>query len=130
MVIQYFTILFFGISPGEFFIILLVVLILFGPRKIPEIVKTLGRGYNELKKAQHDLNTEIQSYTDDIEKETQKFQNEVKSVLDEPDYEKKPSKQYRKDKDDDKPDKADEKTNTDIDDDLPYPYKKNRNLKA
>ncbi len=129
MIIQYFTILFFGISPGELFIILLVVLVLFGPRKIPEIAKTLGKGYNELKKAQRDLNTEIQNYSDDIEKETDKFQNEVKSVVDD-DHEKKSSQNTADDKYDDEPDKPGDENSDDSDDDLPYPYNRNRNLKA
>ena len=126
-----FVILFFGISPGELFIILLVVLVLFGPRKIPEIAKTLGRGYSELKKAQRDLNMEIENYTGDIEKEADKFQKEVKSVVD--DADKKSCSNFANDNEKRPLEKEREKdpSQTEIDDDdLPYPYNKNKNLKA
>jgi len=132
MAIPNFVILFFGISPGELFIILLIVLLLFGPRKIPEIAKTLGRGYNELKKAQRDLNSEIENYTGDIEKEADKFQKEVKSVVDNT---AKKSSSNTKGPDDEKHTYEKERDNDPSqpevdDDDLPYPYNKNKNLKA
>ncbi len=132
MITSYFTILFFGISPGELFIILLVVLVLFGPRKIPEIARTLGKGYSELKKAQQELNSEVKSYTDDIEKEADDFQKEVKSVVD-GDSQKDTSKQDDEKTDDknkgeyESHDKQDDHNDAD---DLPYPYNRNKNLKA
>lgn len=72
--------LFFGISPGEILIILLIVLLLFGPKKIPEIARTLGRGFNELKKAQQDINSEIKDYTEDVTEETKEFEKNIKSA--------------------------------------------------
>ena len=50
-------ILLFGISGGEILIILLAVLVLFGPKKIPEIARMLGRGINDFKKVQREINT-------------------------------------------------------------------------
>ena len=47
------TILF--ISGSEIFIILLVVLLLFGANKLPEIARGLGKGMNEFKKATEDI---------------------------------------------------------------------------
>lgn len=44
-----------GVSFSELLIILVIVLILFGPGKLPEIGKALGRGIREFKKAQREI---------------------------------------------------------------------------
>ena len=41
----------FALGPGQIFIILLVVLLLFGGKKIPELMKGLGTGIKEFKNA-------------------------------------------------------------------------------
>lgn len=43
--------MFFAISPVQILVIALVVLLLFGGRKIPELMKGLGTGIKEFKKA-------------------------------------------------------------------------------
>jgi len=46
------------IGKGEVLIILLVVLLLFGAKKIPELAKGLGKGIREFKKAVKDSGIE------------------------------------------------------------------------
>ncbi|MGC9374690.1 MAG: twin-arginine translocase TatA/TatE family subunit [Bacteroidales bacterium] len=41
-------------GPWEFILIILVVLLIFGGRKIPELMKGLGQGMKEFKKATKD----------------------------------------------------------------------------
>jgi len=41
----------FALGPGQIFLILLVVLLLFGGRKIPELMKRLGTGIKKNKNA-------------------------------------------------------------------------------
>lgn len=41
----------FGLGPTELVIILVIVVIIFGPRRLPELGKTFGRGLSELRKA-------------------------------------------------------------------------------
>ena len=41
----------FALGPGQIVLILLVVLLLFGGRKIPELMKGLGTGIKEVKNA-------------------------------------------------------------------------------
>ena len=41
----------FALGPGQIVLILLVVLLLFGGRKIPELMKGLGKGIQEFKNA-------------------------------------------------------------------------------
>lgn len=50
----------FGIGGGELFLILIVILMLFGSDKIPEIARTLGKGMAQLKNATNDIKHEIQ----------------------------------------------------------------------
>lgn len=50
-----------GIGFTELIAILVIILILFGPGKLPEIGKALGRGIREFKKAQKDLGKEDES---------------------------------------------------------------------
>ena len=50
---------FFGIGTGEILLVLLVALIVFGPGRIVEIGRTLGRMMNTLKKASFDLTSQV-----------------------------------------------------------------------
>jgi TatA/E family protein of Tat protein translocase len=74
----------FGISGGEILVLLLIVLLLFGPKKIPEIARMIGRGMNEVKKVQREINTEIHRYSSEIEKETKEMQSEINKMTKEP----------------------------------------------
>ena len=42
----------FGIGAGEFIVILVVGLIVFGPSKLPEVGRAIGKGLREFRKAQ------------------------------------------------------------------------------
>ncbi len=42
---------FMGLGPGELLIILVLAILVFGPGKLPEIGKSLGKGMKEFKKA-------------------------------------------------------------------------------
>jgi TatA/E family protein of Tat protein translocase len=70
-------ILLFGISGGEIIVIFLLVLLLFGPKKIPEIAKALGKGMNEIKKVQRDINAEIHRYSQELEKPARQITEDI-----------------------------------------------------
>ena len=58
--------LFAGFFGGwEIVLILAVVLILFGAKKLPELAKGLGQGIKEFKKATNEVSNEINSAMDD-----------------------------------------------------------------
>ena len=60
------NIMFAGFFGGwEIVLILAVVLILFGAKKLPELAKGLGQGIKEFKKATRDVTEEIHSAMDD-----------------------------------------------------------------
>jgi sec-independent protein translocase protein TatA len=59
----------FGLGTGEIILILLVVVLLFGSKKIPELMRGLGSGMKEFKKA---------STVDEEEKQTHEKNNDNK----------------------------------------------------
>jgi sec-independent protein translocase protein TatA len=57
-----------GIGGWEVFLILVVFLILFGAKKIPELAKGLGRGIREFKDATKDIKSELEEGVRDDKK--------------------------------------------------------------
>ncbi len=72
--------IFLFISGQEIFIILLVVLLLFGANKIPEIAKGLGKGMREFKKAADDIKREMNDHTGDLKKDFKEINDEIKNT--------------------------------------------------
>jgi TatA/E family protein of Tat protein translocase len=63
--------MFGSIGMPELIIILVIALIIFGPRKLPELGKSLGRSLNEFKRASQDLQNTLEQ---EIKLEEQKDQ--------------------------------------------------------
>ncbi len=57
---------FFGIGPMELLLILILSLIVFGPGKLPELARQLGRGIREFRKASSEL---THDFKEEFEKE-------------------------------------------------------------
>ncbi|HSH53136.1 MAG TPA: twin-arginine translocase TatA/TatE family subunit [Bacteroidales bacterium] len=72
--------MFLFISGQEIFIILLVVLLLFGANKIPEIARGLGKGIREFRKAADDIKREMNNHTDDIKKDIKDLDDNIKET--------------------------------------------------
>lgn len=60
----------FGVGFGEIVFILLIVLMLFGSDKVPEIARTLGKFMAQLKNATNEIKAEIQKGVDNISDDT------------------------------------------------------------
>lgn len=55
----------FNFGGGEIILILALVLILFGAKKLPELAKGLGQGIREFKKATKEVTDEVQNAVED-----------------------------------------------------------------
>ena len=64
------------ISGSEIFIILLVVLLLFGSKKLPEVAKGLGKGLREFRRATDEIKKEISD--NEIAKDVKEIKDNIK----------------------------------------------------
>lgn len=62
------SILLFALGTPEIILIALVVLLIFGGKKIPELMRGIGKGVNQFKKGMKDLDDEIKDGVDDTKK--------------------------------------------------------------
>jgi sec-independent protein translocase protein TatA len=76
--------MFGSIGMPELIIIFVIALIIFGPRKLPELGKSLGRSLNEFKKASNDLQNTLEQ---EIKLEEQKEQREKETAAPKPEPE-------------------------------------------
>lgn len=58
-----------GLGAGEIVIIALVILLLFGGKKIPELMRGIGKGVRSFKDGMNEAKEEAQRVKDEIEKE-------------------------------------------------------------
>ncbi len=60
---------FFGIGFGEILLIIVIALIIFGPGRLPEIARTIGRMTRSLRKATSDFTTSLTKEINTVEKD-------------------------------------------------------------
>ncbi|HUI30690.1 MAG TPA: twin-arginine translocase TatA/TatE family subunit [Candidatus Acidoferrales bacterium] len=58
------------LSIGKILLIVVVILIFFGPKKIPDLAQSLGKGIREFKKAMRDVSDEMQKPVNEEPKAT------------------------------------------------------------
>jgi len=64
----------FNLGGPDFLIILLIVLIIFGPKKLPELARGLGQAMNEFTKAKDEMHRQIVSADAPVVKPPQNVQ--------------------------------------------------------
>ncbi len=67
------------ISGQEIVIVFIVVLLLFGSKRIPEVAKGLGKGMREFKKATDDIKRELTNSTSDIVEDFKEVKKDIES---------------------------------------------------
>jgi TatA/E family protein of Tat protein translocase len=68
------------IGMQEMVVIFLVALVLFGPKKLPELGKTLAKAVTEFRRAQSDLKATFEREMHSIEKETEALKEETRQA--------------------------------------------------
>jgi sec-independent protein translocase protein TatA len=66
-----FVLNFLNLGGPEVFIIVLVILLLFGAKRIPDLAKGVGKGVREFKDAMSGVQNEIKDSINDVKKDTQ-----------------------------------------------------------
>ena len=74
------------LSFGEIFVIFIAVVVLFGPKKIPQIARELGQGIRKMRGAVEDIKQEIMKETEDnpvseIQKDIEKVKEEAQKLI-------------------------------------------------
>lgn len=59
--------LIFGMGPQEIFVIAMVILVFFGGKKIPELMRGLGKGIKEFNNAKASIETEVNESIKELE---------------------------------------------------------------
>ena len=75
------VLLFLDVSGGELLVIMLVVFLVFGPEKMPDMARKAGRLMNQMKKATNDLTNEFKKETSVLHKEIDAVQSKVKDQV-------------------------------------------------
>lgn len=68
----------FDVGGGELILIVLAIILLFGPKKLPEIAKTVSKGFREVKKAQQEFTSHINTEFDDIKEPVKSVKEKIK----------------------------------------------------
>tara|TARA_E500000178_G_C16957877_1_gene724557 strand:- start:722 stop:988 length:267 start_codon:yes stop_codon:yes gene_type:complete len=73
----------FFISGAEILVIFLIILLLFGADRIPEIAKGLGKGIRQVKDATQEIKTELKKSANKKGIDTKEISEQIDSVKDE-----------------------------------------------
>ncbi len=65
----------FGLGTAELLIILFIALVILGPKELPKVARTLGRGIRELQRAKEDLKKNIEFEDEQVKTETSEKDN-------------------------------------------------------
>jgi len=74
------TIKMWNLGFPEIVIIFIVALVIFGPRKLPELGRSLGRGLSEFKKASNELKRTWEDEVEAVKHEVDVEQDELKKI--------------------------------------------------
>ena len=67
----------------EMVVIFLVALVLFGPKKLPELGKTIGKAITEFRRAQSELKATFETHMRELEKESNSIKDVTRSYTNE-----------------------------------------------
>jgi Tat protein translocase TatB subunit len=69
-----------GIGPAELIVIFIIALIVFGPGKLPELARTLGKAMRELKRMSLEVTAEFAKELQDVEAISREMQETTETI--------------------------------------------------
>ena len=72
----------FDLGTQELIVIFIVAFLVFGPKKLPELGRTLGKGMRELKTAMKGVRDSFEEAESDVTEEMKKARTEIEKVYD------------------------------------------------
>jgi sec-independent protein translocase protein TatB len=76
----------FGIGPSELLVILVVALLVLGPKRLPELARALGKGLAEFRRATADVTSELDNARIMLEQEARAAARKTEPKPKEPTY--------------------------------------------
>ncbi len=70
----------FNVGPAEILVVLLIALIVFGPKRLPEIGRTVGKGLREFRQATQDVKDELSRTMTDEEDQAERSATQTVKV--------------------------------------------------
>jgi sec-independent protein translocase protein TatA len=71
----------FDIGAGEIIFIVLVVLMLFGPKKLPEVARTINKGMAHARKAQRTFQDSVYNIKDEMNKSIRDAEKKIEKEI-------------------------------------------------
>ena len=71
----------FDVGGGALIFIILAILVLFGPKKIPEFAKMIKKGITEVKRAQNSFTEQITEVTSEVSNQAKVIKQQVEKDL-------------------------------------------------
>ena len=68
---------FLGVGPMEILVIVVLILIVFGPNRLPEMARTIGKAMKDVKSATSELGRNLSS---ELEEEERRVRQDIKNV--------------------------------------------------
>ena len=73
----------FDLGTQELIMIFIVAFLVFGPKKLPELARTLGKGLKQLKSAMHGITESLEEAGSEIKEEVEKAGSEIREEVEE-----------------------------------------------
>ena len=71
----------FDFGGVELVLILLIILLLFSPKKLPELARSVGKGIRTMRKAQEDLTQQIRDISSDVAAPVTEVRDDIKKNI-------------------------------------------------
>ena len=76
-----FAFIFSDVGVGEWFVLLAVVLVVVGPKRLPETARTIGRWYSRMRRAADSFKRQLMDMDTDFESTASSVENELEDAF-------------------------------------------------